>query len=119
MAGDAAVNIRFDSRSVRVRVSLEEAMTLNQNGRLVENFASGNLSVEISLALDQDTAMRYHFEGKRVELTVRKRDLTELLLVRPSREESIRTEVIETRAEPIEVIFEIDLFTRKKKGKPS
>lgn len=117
------MNLRLDSKSIRVRVSLEEAKMLSRSGRIQESLPlpSGHLLLELT-GTEQEKLSLCATGSQWINLGVPRSVLNNLLLVkesgRPSSKKALEArETVCFGSEPIELRFEIDCFTAMKNTK--
>lgn len=112
------MNLRLDSKSIRVRVNLTEAKALVQGEKIQEllPFPTGSLVVELSETKQEKLSLCT--DGKQCFLNVPKSILTKLLFniesVKSSSKQALGVgEMIHFESKPIELRFEIDCFTTR------
>lgn len=103
------MNLRFDSKSIRIRVSQEEAEKLASEKQIREQlpFPEENLNVIISCTEGTDLTLNENFE-----MNVPYQDLQRILQA-SSKEDELRGNFT-SHSLQAELRFEIDRFTRKK-----
>ncbi len=116
------MNLRLDSKSIRVRVSLEEVKILAEGGKIQESlpFPPGYLFLELNETNQEKLSL--DSTGKQWLLNVPKSDLRNLMLsiesVKPASKQALEVrETIYFESVPIELRFEIDCLTTRKNKK--
>ena len=109
------MNLRLSPDVVRLRISLDEAKALENQGALSQRipFANGDMMLDVKLNVDQRIPVVFRFERERALATIREQDLFVLLEDRPGRGSCIRSSLETPTRESLEFVFEIDLFSRK------
>ena len=117
------MNIRLDSKCIRVRVSFDEAKTLCRVGKIQEaiSFPTGYFFLELNETEEENLSCASSGE-RRINLCVPKLALKRLMLSIES--ESLTSkksleiyEMTVVDSKSVELRFEIDCFTEKKKMK--
>lgn len=108
------MNLKFSSRGVRLRVSIEEARLLARSGQLEERiaFPEEGMVIEIRLTNELFQPALFSFSEGRALAILREREFLDLLESRPSRELALEAE-LDCDDERTKFVFEIDLFSRK------
>lgn len=117
------MNLRLDSNSIRIRVSLEEAKFLFHDGKIETTLPlpTGDLFLELIQDVQEKLSLGSS-HNQRINLGVPSSVLKGLLLeiasVSPSSKQALGVcETIYFDAKPIELRFEIDCFTTRQKTK--
>ena len=108
------MNLKFSSRGVRLRVSLEEARVLANRRQLAELIAFPEQGIEIEIRVTNELCQpaSFYFSQNKALAILREREFLDLLKSRPARDLSIQAE-LSCEESTMKFVFEIDLFSRK------
>lgn len=109
------MNIRISPESVRIRVNLEEAQVLKEEGVLSQKvrFFEGEMTMEVEIIFHQGKAIKFFYTGWCAKTVLREAEFLRLLEAKPDKENRIVDSIDSSDFDATRVIFEIDLFAKK------